>query len=230
MTVQNLAGGGAQAHGAAYARGTHSGQARSGPNRRRYARIPALIHCRPAGEEFFAQHLEPVDIGFGGVRIHSHREYCVGEHLRIDIFFPRVEPVLFTTEIVWIEPLGNGYQTRFDMGLAFIELNPSASQLLLNVLESVLDQPASGTSQVMPQSAIVRKARDSRSMLSRTPIVVVTKADLRGVQLDARSAFLISLIDGETSVESLIDLGGMTAEDTLSLLEELQLRHIVVLC
>jgi hypothetical protein len=154
----------------------------------------------------------------------------VGELLRIDIFFPRVEPVLFTTEIMWIEPLSNGYQTRFDMGLAFVELNRSASQLLLSVLEPVLDEPPSGASQVMPQSAIVRKARDSRSMLSRTPIVVVTKADLRGVQLDGRSAFLISLIDGDTSVESLIDLGGMPAEETLSLLEELQLRRIVVLC
>jgi hypothetical protein len=218
------------------------------------------MYCRPAGEEFFAQPLEPVDISFGGVRIHSHQEYCVGKFLRLDIFFPRVEPVVFTTEIMWIEPLGHGAPTQFDMGLAFVELNPSALKLLLSVLtsegelvgsapprasqaparfdrslestldESGLDQPASGVCQVMPQSTIVRKAPDSRSMLSRTPIVLVAKADLRAVRLDHQSAFLVSLIDGVTSVESLIDLSGMPSEETLARLEELQLRHIVVLC
>lgn len=255
MTVQNRAGLGAPAPRTASRRDSQSGQARSGPNRRRYPRIPALIHCRPAGEEFFAQPLEPVDISFGGVRIHSHQEYCVGKFLQLDLFFPRVEPVLFTTEIMWIEPLGNGSPTRFDVGLAFVELNPGALKLLLSVLtsqgelvgsghqrasraparvdrsfESPLDEPASGVSRVMPESTIVRKARDSLSMLSRTPIVLVAKADLRAVPLDRRSAFLVSLIDGFTSVESLIDLSGMPAEETLALLEELRLRHIVVLC
>jgi hypothetical protein len=255
MTVQNLAGREAPAPRTASRRGSQSGQARSGPNRRRYPRIPAVIHCRPAGEEFFAQPLEPVDISFGGVRIHSHQEYCVGKFLRLDIFFPRVEPVLFTTEIMWTEPLGHGSQTRFDVGLAFVELNPGALKLLLSMLtsegelvgsahprasqaparversfEATLDQPASGVCQVMPQSTIVRKAPDTRSMLSRTPIVLVAKADLRSVALDRQAAFLVSLIDGVTSVESLIDLSGMPAEETLARLEELRLRHIVVLC
>jgi PilZ domain len=260
MTVQNLAGRGAPAPRAALRRGWQSGQARNGPNRRRYPRIPALIHCRPAGEEFFAQPLEPVDIGFGGVRIHSHQEYGVGEFLRLDIFFPRVKAVPFTTEIMWIERLGNGSPTRFDVGLAFVELNPAALKLLLSVLtsegelvgsahlrasqatarvegsfespvdESDFDEPASGVSQVMPQSTIVRKARDARPMLSRTPIVLLAKADLRALPLDSRSAFLVSLIDGHTTVESLVDLSGMPAEETLDLLDELRLRHIVVLC
>src|SRR5580704_3693875 len=136
MTVLNFAGREAPASRGASRRGSRSGQARNGPNRRRYPRIPALVHCRPAGEEFFAQPLEPVDISFGGVRIHSHQEYCVGKFLRLDIFFPRVEPVLFTTEIMWVEPLWHGSQTRFDMGLAFVELNPSALKLLLSVLTS----------------------------------------------------------------------------------------------
>jgi|GEM_PF-738580 hypothetical protein len=236
MTGQNLAG-------------------RAAPNRRRYPRIPARIHCRPAGAEFFAQHLEPVDIGFGGVRIHSQEDYRVGKLLRLDIFLPQVAPVLFTTEIMWIAPLGNGSPRRFDVGLAFVELNPGALKLLLRVLtsegelvgsaqprasqaparvdrpfKSALDEPASGVSRAMPESTIVRKARDARSMLPRTPIVLVAKADLRAVPLDSRSGFLVSLIDGLTSVESLIDLSGMPAEETLALLEELRLRRIVELC
>jgi hypothetical protein len=236
MTGQNLAG-----HAA--------------PNRRRYPRIPALIHCRPAGAEFFAQHLEPVDIGFGGVRIHSQEEYRVGERLRLDIFFPQAAPVLFTTEIMWIEPLGSGSPRRFDLGLAFVDLNPDALKLLLSVLtsegelvgsaqprasqaparvdrafESTVDEPASGVNLVMPESTIVRKARDSRSMLERTPIVLVAKEKLRAAALDGRSGFLVSLIDGLTSVETLIDLSGMPADETLALLEELRLRCIVELC
>jgi len=184
----------------------------------------------------------------------------VGKFLRLDIFFPRAEPVLFTAEIMWTKPLGHGSQTRFDVGLAFVDLNPGALKLLLSMLtsegelvgsahprasqaparlersfestldESTLDEPASGVCQVMPQSTIVRKATDTRSMLSRTPIVLVAKAELRAVRLDCQSAFLVSLIDGVTSVESLIDLSGMPAEETLARLEELRLRHIVVLC
>ncbi len=230
MTVENLASRGASASWVASRRGAQPGQPRSAPNRRRYPRIPAIIHCRPAGEEFFAQALEPVDIGFGGVRIHCHQEYRVGELLRLDFFFPRVEAVLFTTKIMWIQPLGNGSTARFDVGLAFVELNPAALRLLMSVLESAVDEPASGVNQVMPQSAIVRKAVDTRPMLDRTPIVLVAKADLRAVPLDNRSAFLVSLIDGFTSVENLIDLSGMPADETLELLEELRLRHIVVLC
>ena len=232
----------------------------SGPNRRRYPRIPALIHCRPAGAEFFAPHLEPIDIGLGGVRIHSHEEYRVGEILRLDLFFPRAAPVVFATEIMWIEPLGKGSPKRFDVGLAFVELNPGALRLLLSALtsqgelagsaqpraqqiparveqsfksargESDVVGPASQVSRVAPERAIVRRERDSRSMLSRTPIVIVANADLRAVPLDGRSGFLVSLIDGLTSVESLIDLSGMPAEETLALLEELRSRHIVEVC
>jgi hypothetical protein len=228
---------------------------RAAPNRRRYPRIPALIHCRPAGAEFFAQHMDAVDIGFGGVRIQSQEECRVGKLLRLDIFFRQVAPVLFTTEIMWIEPLGNGSPRRFDVGLAFVELNPEALKLLLRLLtsegelagsaqprrsqaparvdgsfKSTLDESASGVSRMMPESTIVRKAVDTRSMLSRTPIVLVAKAVLCAVPLDSRSGFLVSLIDGLTSVESLIDLSGMPAEETLALLEQLRLRRIVELC
>jgi hypothetical protein len=208
MTVQNLAGRRAPASRAGSRRGLQSGDPRSGPNRRRYARIPALLHCRPAGAEYFAQHLEPIDIGFGGVRIHSHEEYRVGEILRLDLFCPRVAPVTFSTEIMWIEPLGNGSTTRFDVGLAFVELNPAALKLLLSVLtsegelvgsaepraqqalaridpllkfapkESAFDGPASRVCRVMPDSTVVRRARDTRSMSPRTPVVLMGHADL----------------------------------------------------
>jgi hypothetical protein len=156
---------------------------------------------------------------------------------------------------MWIEPLGSGAPMRFALGLAFVDLNPDALKLLLGVLtsegelvgsapsrasqaparvdpslEPSDDEPASGISRVMPESTTIRKARDTRSMLSRTPIVLVAAENLRAAALDGRSGFLISLIDGLTSVETLIDLSGMPADETLALLEELRLRRIVEVC
>ncbi len=110
--------------------------ARNEANRRKYRRIPAPIHCRPAGEDFFAQRLEPVDISFGGLRTYSDEEYPVGAFLRLDIFFSGVAPVTLSTEVMWVKPLGKGAPARFDLGLAFVDLKPDA----LNVLRRLFSQ------------------------------------------------------------------------------------------
>jgi hypothetical protein len=55
----------------------------------------------------------------------------------------------------------------------------------------------------------------------------VDDAELRAATLDGRSGFLVSLIDGVTSVESLLDLSGMPGEETLTRLEDLRLHGIV---
>jgi PilZ domain-containing protein len=255
MTVQNLGELRSRAGSLAPQRGTQAAQPRGGSNRRRYRRISAPILCRPAGAEFFAPHLEPIDIGFGGVRIHSHEEYRVGEGLPLDIFVRGMAPVMFTTEIVWIESWGSGSRACFDLGLAFIDLNSDARTLLSSVVTPemdligyeetevpsaaalsdtsfacALDEPVVEVGRTIRESAVVPKGRDSCSVLSRTPIVVADDAELRAVRLDGHSCFLVSLIDGVTSVESLIELSGMSAEDLLTTLEELRLRQIVELC
>jgi hypothetical protein len=104
--------------------------ARNEANRRRYPRIPAPIHCRPAGEDFFAQHLEPVDISFGGLRTYSDEEYQVGAFVRLDIFLSGVAPVTLSAEVMWIKTLGRGAPARFDVGLAFVDLRPDAVNVL----------------------------------------------------------------------------------------------------
>jgi len=232
MTVQNLGGLRLRAVSLAPQRGTQAAQAHGGSNRRRYRRVSAPIHCRPAGGEFFVPHFEPIDIGFGGARIHSHEEYRVGEGLPLDIFVRGIAPVMFNTEIVWVASLGSGSRACFELGLAFVDLNPDARTLLSSVLTSevALGEPAVEIGRTNRESAVVRKGRESCSVLSRTPIVIADDAELRAVSLDGRSCFLVSLIDGVTSVESLIDLSGMPAEDILALLEELRLHQIVELC
>jgi hypothetical protein len=105
-------------------------------NRRMYRRIQAPIHCRQAGVEFFAPHIEPIDISFGGLRIYSDEEYAVGAYLRLDIFVPGASPATFTAEVMWILASDKGAPGRFDVGLAFVGLTPEA----LNILRPLLGQ------------------------------------------------------------------------------------------
>jgi len=103
-------------------------------DRRRDRRIRAPLYCRPAGVEFLARQREPVDVSLGGVRIYSDDPLRVGELLKMEFFLPGVEPVTYTAEVVWIEPLAAGSPARFDVGLKFIQLEPDALQLLMKVL------------------------------------------------------------------------------------------------
>jgi hypothetical protein len=236
--------------------------ARDGANRRKYRRIPAPIHCRPAGEEFFAQRLEPVDISFGGLRTYSDEEYRVGSFLRLDIFFSGVAPVTLSTEVMWIKPLGKRAPARFDLGLAFVDLKPDA----LNVLRRLFSQaerterasssdapraavapkaskppPPELTSELPPNERVsevrpitpkvgsVKRVPDTSALLARIPMILVDAERLRATKVDARAGFLLALFDGVTSVEGVLDLSGMPAEETLELIEDLRRRGIIAL-
>ena len=101
--------------------------------------MQAPIQCRPARAESFAQHLESIDVSFGGLRLRSDEEYRVGAFLRLDIFFAPRAPVTLTAEVVWIEALSKGAHARFDVGLAFVELNNDALKFLMSVLDSEVE-------------------------------------------------------------------------------------------
>ena len=230
--------------------------ARNVMNRRRYRRIQATIHCRRAGVDFFAPHIEPVDISFGGLRIYSDEEYAVGAYLRLDIFFPRAAAVTFTAEVMWIRASAQDAPAPFDVGLAFVELSPDALKLLLPLLESdgnpapapepsldVVSPPAESavdidleeeppTSEpphVAPVPATVQQRRTTRPKLWEIPALVAGADHLRAARLDGRAGFILSLIDGATTVESLLDLSGMPIDETLGILEDLSLHGIVKL-
>jgi hypothetical protein len=225
-------------------------------NRRRDRRIQAAIHCRQAGVEFFGPHIEPVDISFGGLRIYSDDEYAVGAYLRLDIFLPRAAAVTFTAEVMWIRASAKGAPARFDVGLAFVGLAPDALNALQPLLaqeEESEDSPESKVEQVPapPESAVefdlheepptselppvasgpatVRKGSEPPSMLPLVPVVVADADHLLAAQLDGKTGFVLSLIDGVTTVESILDLSGMPAEETLGILKDLRARGIVVM-
>ncbi len=65
--------------------------------------------------------------------------------------------------------------------------------------------------------------------LSRTPAVAVPRAQLRWLSLDHRAGFVLSLIDGLSTVDMILDLSGMPRVDALRILLELVQQKVVTL-
>ena len=93
--------------------------------------------------------------------------------------------------------------------------------------ESLADDPRSDVRRRAVEPTTLRQVVVARSLFATVPIVVRMPDGLRSAELDHRSGFLLSLIDGKTTVEELLDLSGMGAEETLALLEDLRVRGIV---
>jgi hypothetical protein len=65
--------------------------------------------------------------------------------------------------------------------------------------------------------------------LDQTPRVAVTGDRLRWLSLDHRAGFVLSLIDGTSTVEELLDISGMPRIETLRTLCDLVEQNVVVL-
>ena len=66
-------------------------------------------------------------------------------------------------------------------------------------------------------------------MLPLVPVLAAGADQLRAAHLDWRAGFILSLLDGVTTVEGLLDVSGMPADETLGILKDLHLRGIVEL-
>jgi hypothetical protein len=203
--------------------------------------VPIL--CRRAGGDFFTQ-FETVDISFGGLRVYSSEAYPVRGRVRLDLFFPHAAPVTFATQVSWIRPATPGAPARFDLGLAFVRLTPQAMGALLPFVgpesetgqpesagpaAGVVPRPAESGAVVIVEDELVssRRLLSARSFLSEIPVRVVGDELLRAAPLDARAGFILFLLDGATTVENLLDLSAMPADETLALLQELQRQGII---
>jgi hypothetical protein len=64
---------------------------------------------------------------------------------------------------------------------------------------------------------------DVRPLVSlfAVPWLVVSYVDLQKLPLDARAGFILSLIDGRCTVQTMLDISGMPEEETLDVLREL---------
>lgn len=63
--------------------------------------------------------------------------------------------------------------------------------------------------------------------LDRKPMVVVPRTQMRWLSIDHRAGFVLSLVDGSVSVETILDLSGMPRLDALRILHELVQQKIV---
>jgi hypothetical protein len=62
---------------------------------------------------------------------------------------------------------------------------------------------------------------------TRVPRLTVAQEDLVQLKLDHRAGFLVSLLDGVSTIEMIVDVAGMPQEEALSALQALYLRGII---
>jgi hypothetical protein len=65
--------------------------------------------------------------------------------------------------------------------------------------------------------------------LDRVPTVIVPRTQLRWLSIDHRAGFVLSLIDGSSTFEMILDVCGMPRLDALRILHELVAQRIVAI-
>jgi len=63
--------------------------------------------------------------------------------------------------------------------------------------------------------------------LDRVPLVVVPRTQMRWLSIDHRAGFILSLVDGSSTVEQILDVCGMPRLDALRILHELVQQKVV---
>jgi hypothetical protein len=63
--------------------------------------------------------------------------------------------------------------------------------------------------------------------MDRVPMVMVPRDQLRWLSIDHRAGFVLSLVDGVSSLEMILDVSGMPELDTLRILTELAQQRII---
>lgn len=61
----------------------------------------------------------------------------------------------------------------------------------------------------------------------RVPMIIVPRTQMRWLSIDHRAGFILSLVDGTSSVEMVLDVSGMPRLDALRILHELMQQRIV---
>ncbi len=80
--------------------------------------------------------------------------------------------------------------------------------------------PRSVDRSVRPGAGQITQIR-SRGASDAVPRVIVQPGRMRDLPIDPRVAFLLSRIDGESSIETLVDVTGFRAEEVVTLLARL---------
>ena len=73
-----------------------------------------------------------------------------------------------------------------------------------------------------------RESPAAANYLLRVPVLAVSERELPLLPLDHREGFLLSHVDGESSIETILDVCAMPADEALQILHDLVERGVVV--
>ena len=103
----------------------------------------------------------------------------------------------------------------------------------LEIAESILaEKPGDPAARACAENCrvVLRKMYAARiGPLDRVPSVAVARDQLRWLSIDHKAGFVLSLVDGVSSLEMIIDVSGMPELDTLRILSELAQQRIISL-
>jgi hypothetical protein len=74
-----------------------------------------------------------------------------------------------------------------------------------------------------------REIPAATDFFQRIPRLAVEPRDLTLLALDHREGFLVSLVDGVSTIETVLDLCAMPADEALEILESLALRGVLLI-
>lgn len=77
------------------------------------------------------------------------------------------------------------------------------------------------------RSVLQRMYEAKIGSLDRIPTIIVPRTQMRWLSIDHRAGFILSLIDGTSTIEMVLDVAGMPKLDSLRILHELVQRRIV---
>jgi hypothetical protein len=75
----------------------------------------------------------------------------------------------------------------------------------------------------------LRDLAQADNFLARIPQLALEQRDLALLPLDHREGFLLSMVDGVTSVETILDVCAMPADEALVILESLVERGVLLI-
>ena len=101
----------------------------------------------------------------------------------------------------------------------------------LLVAESILDEDGSHAGALSYSEScrdMLAKMYSARlGPMDRVPVVLVPREQLKWLSLDHRAGFVLSLVDGVSSLEQILDVSGMSALDTLRILFEISAQRVI---
>jgi hypothetical protein len=101
--------------------------------RRRFPRLAAPLYARPARLRRVDRQ-QVLDASLGGIRIYSDDDYKQDSPLELDLFLKDGTCLRCDARVAWTKKLPAGAVARYEVGLAFTEVSPTALDQLKTVL------------------------------------------------------------------------------------------------